>query len=222
MHALIVGSAPARDENGHYAKLLADSPFVVGADGGAVFSMEMGRVPDVAVGDFDSSSAEALRTLRQAGVRIITHPAAKDDTDLDIALRFAREDGATRVSLTAAFSDRLDHTLAAFGTLMRAVDLHGEVLEPTFSAWVVGGDHPSIRLSGKPGTTLSLIAPAGASGVTLDGMRYPLHAASLEPMSSLGVSNVLAADEAEVVVEHGLAIVIAEGERRPPKVWRIE
>ena len=218
MHALIVGSAPANDECGFYTSLLASSELVIGADGGAVFATGLGRVPDIAVGDFDSSSAAEVDALRKAGARIVVHPTAKDETDLDLALHVARAEGARRVTLTAAFSDRLDHTLAALGTLMRAADLMGEVREPSFTAWIVGGVRTSLELVGEEGSLVSLLAPAGASGVTTHGLGFPLQDAWLEPLSSLGVSNLMTSGDMEIVVKHGVVIVIAEGGHRPPRV----
>ncbi|MBE0476255.1 MAG: thiamine diphosphokinase [Coriobacteriia bacterium] len=212
MRALVVGAAPEPGREAFYSELLRDAERVVAADGGSALALALGRKPDVAVGDFDSSPPGTMEALSAAGVRVVGHPSVKDETDLDLAVSVARADGAAAVTLTAAFSARLDHTLAAFGTLLRASDLLADVQEPGFSAWVAGGRRRVLSLTAPAGATVSVIAPGGASGVTLEGFAYALTDASLEPMSSLGVSNVTTGEPAIVRVRGGSVIVIANAE----------
>ena len=63
-----------------------DGAFVVAADGGADAALALGLHVDLAIGDFDSISAAGLAALERAGTRIERHPAAKDATDLELAL----------------------------------------------------------------------------------------------------------------------------------------
>ena len=47
-----------------------------------------------------------------------------------------------------------------------------------------------------------------AKGVTLKGFAYPLENAVMEGFTSLGISNEIAEDRAEISVEEGILIVI--------------
>ena len=71
--------------------------------------------PDIVLGDFDSLDPATLERLRSDGASILAFPADKDQTDLEIAFDVARERRATTVTLTAASTGRLDHTLGALG-----------------------------------------------------------------------------------------------------------
>ena len=62
---------------------------VVGADGGARHAAALGVGLDVWVGDFDSSAGLSLDAPREV------HPAAKDQTDGELATCLALERGAT-------------------------------------------------------------------------------------------------------------------------------
>src|SRR3954471_10941958 len=76
---------------------LPEGAFVVAADSGLERCATLGLRPDVVVGDFDSVDADALPKAEAAGVRIERHPAAKDATDLALAIDVARRAGATDV-----------------------------------------------------------------------------------------------------------------------------
>ena len=113
--------------------------------------------------------------------------------------------------MTAAFSRRLDHTLAAFGLLARTADLAGEAREPGLTAWALdGASRPSLVLPLEAGAVVSLAAVLGtAAGVTLEGMRFPLHDAELAPLAGLGVSNVVEVPPARVSLLSGSLLVLA-------------
>lgn len=211
MNVVIVGAAPESGCGAFYAEVIGAADAVIGADAGAAYALAAGVAPALAVGDFDSAGEGGVERLRRAGVRIERHPAAKDETDLDLALAAARRMGATRVTLTAAFSGRLDHTLASFGTLMRAADLYGAAEEPAWVAWAMdAASRPCLELRVEPGTTVSVVAPGGARGVTLQGFEYEVREAQIGPMSGLGVSNVVASKDASVRVGEGGLLVIAQ------------
>ena len=211
MRALLVGAAWAPGKDDFYAALAADHDLLIAADAAAERLLALGVTPDVAVGDFDSAAPGAVLRLRQAGVRVREFPTAKDETDLDLASDEARAIGATSVTVTGAFRDRLDHTLAALGTLARLADLGGVAVEPDLGAWALdGAARPSLTLALAPGTVVSAFSLNGtATGVCLRGFRYPLEGAALQPMSGLGVSNVAEAPAQSVSLTTGTMVLLA-------------
>ena len=46
------------------------------------------------------------------------------------------------------------------------------------------------------------------TGVTLKGMKYPLYETILEKGSSLGVSNEIVSQEAQILLENGVLLII--------------
>ena len=71
-------------------------------------------------------------------------------------------------------------------------------------------------LAGAPGEFLSLFALGGpATGVTTEGLEYPLTGETLEPGTTRGVSNVFTRTDARVVLDSGVLLVVRpEGARR--------
>ena len=208
-YTLIVGAAPAPGAEEAYRRIVNAAAWVVAADGGLEVCLRADRMPDVVIGDFDSVDAAVLGRARGAGATIVRFPAEKDESDLDLALAYVRRQGAPAVRFTAAFSGRLDHTLAALGTLLRSADLQGRLEEPGFDGHVVDAlQRPSLTLAARPGQGLSVFSLDPATEVSIDGVRYPLDRHPLGVLSSLGLSNVARAAEQTVTVHTGVAIVL--------------
>lgn len=207
---LIVGAAPSAGHEAFYARLLAGYRTVVAADAAGEWCVGLGRIPELVVADFDSSSPGAADRLRSLGSRVVEIPQAKDATDLEVCLLEARG-SCDRVDFCAAFEGRVDHTLAAIGTVLGAADLSATVREPTWTGHALdGATRGHLLLEMAPGTLFSLVAPSGARGVSIIGAAYPLAEAVLGPLSGLGVSNVAERASVEVSVTEGRVLVIVQ------------
>jgi thiamine pyrophosphokinase len=206
---LVVGAAPVEGAEAFYRVLLGEADHVVAADAAAEWCVALGRIPDVAVGDFDSSAPGAPQRLRALGCEVVEHSEAKDATDLDLAVEEALRRYDAPVRLTAAFSLRLDHTLAALGSLVRAGEC-ARVVEPGWWAAAVTPETPG-RFDLVSQTTFSVMAVGIAAGVGIQGARWPLSEAVLDLFSGRGVSNVATGGPVTVICSAGTLLVIVEG-----------
>jgi len=218
---LLVCAAPLPGHGGFYRDLISGYPGrVIAVDAGAGLCQLAGRMPDVLVGDLDSVTPEVRAASESAGVRVLLAPADKDFTDLDLALSTAITAGEERVLVTAAWSGRLDHTLAAAGSVLADSPLTIDLVDPRTAGWVLDSlRRRSVSLEG-PGSTFSLLAVDPGVRVTCTGARYPLRSAALRPLSSLGVSNVVLEGGATVIAEQGRVLVLthAVGGAGPARV----
>jgi thiamine pyrophosphokinase len=209
MRVLLVCAAPEHDDAALVARLAGEHELVVAVDGGAALCRSAGITPDLALGDFDSLDTEELVRLSAARVEIVRFDPLKDETDLGLALEAVRARGASSVTVTAAFSGRFDHSLAATGLLLRAVDLSPEIHEPDLRGWLLS---PSARdrleLHGR-GATVSVMALVEGSQVRVEGARWSGKHVELQLLDSLGVSNVLEADSMCVTVTRGAVLVLS-------------
>jgi thiamine pyrophosphokinase len=195
---------------------LPEPSLTIAADSGLDLAQRLERDVDVAVGDFDSVTPEALRAATARGTRIDRHPVAKDRTDVELALGVARELGAERVLVVGGDTGRLDHTLANALTLANHewADIEMTGLFGRALVHVVRGH---LELNGDPGELITLLAAHGpAEGVSTTGLLYPLAGDRLLPGSSRGLSNQFAARAATVAVEGGALLVVLPGELGPP------
>jgi thiamine pyrophosphokinase len=207
--ALIVGSAPVISDHPHYARLIREADLLVAADGGVALCLEAGRAPDVCVGDLDSAPEDALGRAIALGTQIRRHPAEKSESDLDLAVALVRERETRSVVFTAAFSGRIDHTLAGFGTLLRAADLSAMADEPDWKAYALDANHrPELVLDEPRGTVLSVFSLSGDARVTIGGVAYPLSEHRMPPLSSLGLSNEATTSPQRITVSSGSVLVV--------------
>jgi thiamine pyrophosphokinase len=210
---LIVGAAPSPGSRAFYRALLAAADTVIACDGAGEWCVALGRIPDLVVGDFDSAAIGAEGRLIDLGISVERHPAAKDESDLDLALAAAQRLGSPFVTITAAFTERLDHTLCAIGTLYRGLDLSPCIEEPGFMAVIVDATaRPTVEIPVAMGATVSVLALQASSGVTLEGLEFPLTNGSLSLMSSHGLSNIAKGERVTVSVAVGTLLVIASRE----------
>ncbi|MDR6227246.1 thiamine diphosphokinase [Desmospora profundinema] len=195
--------------------LLQPGDFLIGVDGGAVRLLEAGRVPHVAVGDFDTAGPAEQRKLEERGVHVHPLPAAKDVTDTHEAVDRALKLHPREILLLGGLGgSRFDHALANLFLL--------EWMDAAGVAGILQNAHNRIRLhtggvmtvKASPFPYVSLLALTDrAEGVTLEGFRYPLEEAVLIREVPLGVSNELAAEEGRIRVRSGKLLVIESRDR---------
>jgi len=207
VRALIVGAAAVATER-FLADLAVRCDLVIAADGGGGACLSAGVAPNVVVGDLDSLDAADERCLRTAGTSFVIAPVDKDVSDFDLALDEARRAGATEVWATGVFGQRLDHTLASIGSLVRCADMGPSVREPDVTAWLLSPlGRSRLALCGK-GEIVSLFAVSPGARVSCDGYRYPLVRETLPALDSRGLSNVIEAAVATIEVFDGAILAL--------------
>jgi thiamine pyrophosphokinase len=192
---------------------------VVAADGGLDRAASLGLVVDVLVGDLDSVSRAALERAQADGVRVVRHPEAKDASDLELSLDEAVALGARRVLVVASDGGRLDHLLTS--VLLLASERYSALeLDAVVGDTLVHVVRDERTLWGATGDVVTLVALGGsASGVTTEGLAYPLSHETLHAGSTRGVSNVFLGDEASVRVAHGTLLAIRPGAATTGRLW---
>ncbi len=179
---------------------------VLAADGGAGFAGILDVTLDAIIGDMDSLSS---RERPDTKTELVSHPAEKDETDLELALLYAEAHGADRIVMAGAIGGRFDMTIANV-LLLAHPDLGScevEVWHGEQTGWVIkpqGGD-----ISGHPGDTVSLIPLGGdARGITTKGLKHSLTDAQLAFGPARGISNLLEEPAARVDLSEGLLLAV--------------
>ncbi|MFH1331529.1 MAG: thiamine diphosphokinase [Actinomycetota bacterium] len=206
---VFAGGDPVPDAVRH---LLPRGALVVAADSGLDLARRLGVPVDLVVGDFDSADPAGVAAAAAAGSRLERHPVDKDATDLELALDAVLRLGRSPVRIVGGAGwDRLDHLMANF--LLVASPRYASLrLRWRAKRAEVAPVHGRLALAGAPGDLVTLLAVGGpATGVTTAGLRWPLHAETLAPGSTRGVSNELAASAAAVFVETGVLVAIHTG-----------
>ncbi|PYE49228.1 thiamine diphosphokinase [Paenibacillus barcinonensis] len=182
---------------------------VIAADRGALYLIEHGIKPHIAVGDFDSiSEAEREIVSNNSGKFVACDPVHKDLTDTEMAFETALDHEPTHILIFGATGTRMDHTLANVHIMVRAMqhhiscalqDEHNYMMLTTSSAVVETRGYTYVSL---------LPLTHEVTGICLEGFMYPLDQATIRMGQSLGISNKLLGESGTVTIDSGLLLII--------------
>ncbi len=185
---------------------------VLAADHGIEAADRLGIPVQVLLGDFDSADPEVLAAwMDRPGLQIVRHNPIKDATDTELAITYAVEHGATHIDILGCTGTRMDHFLGTVQSLYVALQAGVDCVlaDANNRIRLLAPGRHVIRRAEAFGTYLSLIPLGGAvEGVTLRGVKYQLTEACIQPGNSLGVSNEITGDAAEISFSDGILIEI--------------
>jgi thiamine pyrophosphokinase len=161
------------------------------------------------VGDLDSLDSALVARLAAEGVQIERHPPVKDQTDLELAIECAQRQGADHVLLLGALGGRLDQMLGNVLLLARQDwPFPVTLVEDNQVAQVMHGGE-TLTVSAPVGGTVSVIPLSEqVTGITYQGLEYPLVDFTLRLGSTRGISNVVKQAPATIQIDSGLLLVI--------------
>lgn len=199
-------------DNPHHIRARLQSlqvTLVIAVDGGSRYASELGLKPDLVLGDLDSIDPDTRRKYTYTGITFHSAPAEKDETDLELALLYAAEQGIDNIVILGAIGGRVDMTIANI-MLLGHPGLSGvrvEIWHGKQTAWLI--HPPGGEITGQPGDTLSLIPLGGcARGISTHHLAYPLHAEDLVEGPARGISNVLLETTARIDLQQGKLLVV--------------
>ena len=189
---------------GEYDRILA-------ADSGMNALYAAAVTPDIIIGDFDSADEKILAFFQQnKAIDFCTLNPEKDDTDTEFAIRESIRRGADSITIIGGTGTRLDHVLGN-------ISLLGIGLEEQVSMELLD-EHNRIRMiqdaltlekETQYGKYVSLIPYGGdVQGITLRGFKYLLSDYTMGGFNSLGISNEIVDNRAEIRFRSGILLVI--------------
>jgi len=205
MHIAIIANGEIND----YAatkKKLQSAAYIIACDGGLRHAEAMDIWPNVIIGDLDSALPDYLAACKKKGIPIHTYPTEKDDTDLALAFAHALEQSPSSIIVVGALGGRADHLIANFHVLDMAKGIPAEIWDENTSVQLV---RDRLCLPKEGYQTISLIPlSTEVTGITTQGLAYPLCGETLRLGVVRGVSNWFCANEAVVAVESGVLLAI--------------
>lgn len=187
---------------------IKDDALVIAADSGYDNAKALGLAErcDFVVGDFDSTKERAFCSR----AKIIRVPSEKNETDTELAINTALENGADEFYIVGGLSGRLDHTLSNLYLL--------EALSKSGASAVICDGRNRVRYLKERSSFLiprsdykyfGLISLGKETkGVSIEGAKYPLKNATLKRGTSLAISNEVIENFAMVSCKKGGLFVI--------------
>lgn len=206
MHIIL--GAPKTEE----IKPLIKSPgLVIGVDRGALMAIEEGIALDIALGDFDSVSAEEKRKVQRYAKEMHNFPTNKDDTDAELALLYVLDNLAdVQIYLYNWSGGRMDHLYSLFMLVLQErflplVSSIQFIASNNVIAYYLPGEYTLKKIDQM--TYLSFILLTEVEKLTLDNVSYPLKEASFSLPRAL-ISNEFVNKQARLSFTEGIVAVI--------------
>ena len=189
--------------------LNTEKDIIIAADGGADLCHQWDVLPHVLIGDLDSISPALLAPYEAEQVNIIRHPSRKDETDLELALRHAHQNGVDQIDILGALGRRWDMTLSNIMLLTAPFlrDIRIRIIGDREILFLLH-EKATATLRGQVGDGLSLIPLSHVKGVTLTGSAYLLDNDTILAGSTWGLSNLFSSDVVNIKIISGLLLVI--------------
>ena len=185
---------------------------LIAADRGVEFFMGTDMEPNVAVGDFDSLSAEGAAYMETlAHTEIIRLKPEKDDSDTQSAVNHMIREGAKEILIFGATGTRLDHVLANLGLLSMGKEQGVQiVLADQWNYITLVESGTVLKKEEQFGKYVSFFSVGGdVAGLSLKGFKYPLNRYHLTVADSgLTVSNEITEETAEITYDSGQLLMI--------------
>lgn len=204
---LVIASGEIKDKS-LIKRLVETMDWVVCADGGIEYVLDLKIKVDALVGDLDSVSNETLKTVSFMDIEIIKYPIEKDKTDTELSIDYLVDKGCESITLVGVTGGRMDHTLSHVFILKR-------LEEKNIKARIVDDQNviyytDNMLTLPKQADMYVSIIPLSFEGivVSLTGFYYPLDHALVPFGSTLTNSNRIVESEGIIRIEKGAALII--------------
>lgn len=183
---------------------------IIACDKGLEILYKSNIKPNYIIGDFDSINKNILTYYeKNKNINIIELKPEKDYTDTHMALKLAIKLQSNTITIVGAIGTRIDHTLANINILKEALNnkIPCEIIDENNNISLINKntriekDNKYKYISLIPITTV-------ATGITLQGFKYPLENVVMEIGESIGVSNEQLEQTAKINIKEGILILL--------------
>lgn len=191
---------------GEYSPItdINNEDFIIACDKGYEYAQKDGITPNLLIGDFDS-----YKGVLDTDIPIQRYKSEKDDTDTGIAIQYAVDNNFDEIVLYCALGGRLDHLLGniQLGTYATKNGVSVKILSKDNELYFLSNS--GISLNRRNGYSISLFSLTDmCEKITVSGAKYPLHDATFNNSSALGVSNEWSEDVINISVGNGVLLIV--------------
>ncbi|MDE6723712.1 MAG: thiamine diphosphokinase [Eubacterium sp.] len=198
---IIVSGAPD-DDFDFLKEKLNDESYIIAADSGYLKCIKVGAVPDLIIGDFDSSPLPEMDT------EIMKLPAEKDDTDTFFCVKKAIGLGFKEIEILCAIGNRADHNYSNMLCLehCRRNGVKCSIVNRRNKLQLVDNE---IMIDDSEYQYFSLFAFLGdVFGLSIKGAYYELDHVDLKPYEQYAQSNCFKEEPVKISVKKGTILLI--------------
>lgn len=197
-------------------KIITNEDCLIAADGGVKHILKLGLIPQIIIGDLDSTPLSIQKKLKNIckGLinqtpTLIKYPVKKDKTDFELVIDYCFKKKFKEIIVFGIFGDRIDHFIANILLLAKIQTenklIKIKIIEGNKEIYILD---KKIIINGQIGDELSIIPTNKLEGVTTEGLSYRLIDYTLPFGTTRGISNVLNKNIVKITVRNGVALVV--------------
>lgn len=177
----------------------------IGVDLGAYILAKNNIMMELAIGDFDSCDTKQYEIIEKKSIKLNRLPVAKDESDLESAIKKAKEMGYKTIYITGALGSRFDHQYVNLQLLIQEKNVKIIFLDPTNRLETFKrGKHEIAKKNYK---YISFFAIED-SVISLHGFKYPLKNRLITKKDIYTVSNEIIDEVGILEVHQGKVLVV--------------
>lgn len=184
----------------------------LGVDDGVNKIISAGIKPHYACGDFDSVTKEQLLAIEREVGTIEKFPSEKNETDLELGIRFAINLQPHLINIFGATDGRLDHLFANL-FLIKKYSINNQnikinLIDKTNITFVKTAGHHQMMYDERKKYVSFIPLSNKVSNLTLTHFKYPLKNHDLPLSSTLCISNELISKQGYYSFTDGILLVV--------------
>ncbi len=191
-----------------FIKDIKASDFIIGVDHAAYWLIKHNITPNLAIGDFDSTTKKELLDIKKSCPNTQIFSSKKDFTDTELAVKKAIKLNPQSVIIYGAIGNRIDHTLGNILLLEKLLKkgIVTSIKNSNNQIYLI--DKTLILDKDKNFPYLSILPLTKSINISLTGFAYNLNHKIITRGQSIGVSNQITKTKAKITLHSGKTLVI--------------
>lgn len=186
----------------HTFKVDTTADYLIGVDYGAFQCAQNKIMMDVAIGDFDSVSADELEIIKMYSKEVIQLNVDKNETDSEAAIIHAKKFNPSEIMLIGDLGSRLDHLLTNI-KLVSKYDVRYQSKDNLITSY-----NPGVYELKNEQSIISIITVSDAI-ISLSGTAYTLEQQAVSVSDNYLTSNKITEDVATLIVHQGKILLVS-------------
>ncbi len=184
------------------------SDLVIGVDWAAYWLIEQKIIPDLAIGDFDSTDGAEMTVIKNNCKNIKVFEAKKDFTDTELAVLETIKLKPKEIVIYGATGTRMDHTLANIFLLEKfwGKSIFASIKDINNEIYLVN-DKLTLKAE-KLFPFVSVLPVTDSVVISLKGFAYDIDHKTITRGEAIGVSNEIVGESGEVTVHQGKVVMV--------------
>ncbi|MDR0751713.1 MAG: thiamine diphosphokinase [Christensenellaceae bacterium] len=194
--------------NGSETDITPKDDYIIVADAGIRHAEKL-KI-DIIIGDFDSINKEVLTSC---ALEMVTFNSDKNETDGELALRFAIKKGYKRINIYSALGGRTDHLMGNLALLSLASDLGAvAAIRDTNETIFFAKEKAYFQV---PANTYISIVPFNGNALIESSLnlKYPLNNLELASTNTLGISNIALDSKVGFEIKKGRVLIFINSKK---------